>query len=55
MSHVLEPVPLLPAQEELKEIDCGVETVEQVVQTAKEREKNQEPILDEIEHINELS
>lgn len=55
MTHGLHTIPLLPAQDELKEIDCGVEKLEQVIQSAKERRKNEEPLLDEIEHINTLS
>ena len=55
MAQALQTIPLLPAQDELKEIDYGLEKLDQVIQSAKERRKNEEPLLDEIEHINELS
>ncbi len=54
MTYASHTLPLLPQQDELREVDCGVEKLEQVVNQAQERQKEEEPLFDEIENIHRL-
>ncbi len=54
MTYVIQTLPLLPEQDELREVDCGVENLEQVVSQAKARQREEEPLFDEIENIHRL-
>jgi len=55
MIPVVQTLPLLPDQEELREVDCGVEKLEQVISKAEDLQKEEEATLfDEIENIHRL-
>lgn len=54
MAYALQETPLLPKQDELRNVRCGVESLEEVITHLKERQKKEAPLFDEIENINRL-
>lgn len=51
---IIQPLPLLPSQDEICDIDCYIEDMEQIISFAKERQQKEEPLFDEIENIHKL-